>query len=290
MLDSDRIRIARGLFSLGATDEFDMIIESFSTLSGELATRAMMARQPGIRSNVFSRFSPIAATTRYTATRLMDFFARLQMIDWMNDMLSDLPDEESYRRRMYLGMAIKDFHVDVVSLMDSVAPALIQTNGQLKPKDKKALPGWPAIQRDSERSYRQDMPDDLLKLVDSTNRWLPTVKKVRDVLTHRDHQTLIFGKPSDGILFQVYEGIHTPRILDPVLLYSPGVVDFELYSAFIVAEILALFDDLGERMAVHLNVVLKATPPTLRMGNYKGLVHAMDRLQELLEQTGKQIG
>ena len=68
------------------------------------------------------------------------------------------------------------------------------------------------------------------------------------------------------------------------------MVDFELYSAFIVAEILALLNDLGERMAVHLNVGLKAAPPTLRMGNYKGLVHAMDRLQELLEQTGRQTG
>ena len=58
-------------------------------------------------------------------------------------------------------------------------------------------------------------------------------------------------------------------------------MDFELYSAFIVAEILALLDDLGERMAVHLNVGLKAAPPALRTGNYKGLVHAMDRLQEI---------
>ncbi len=116
-------------------------------------------------------------------------------------MLSDLPDDESYRRRMYLGMAIKDFHVDVVSLMDSVAPALIQINGQLKPKDKKTLPGWPDIQPGSNRGYRQNLPDDLRELVDSANRWLPTVKKVRDVLTHRDHHTLIFGKPSDGILY-----------------------------------------------------------------------------------------
>lgn len=286
MIELSRIRLARELFTLGATDEYDVVVESFSTLSGELTTRAMIARQPGFKSDAFSQYSAIAEATQYASTRLMDFFARLQLIDWMNHMLSDLPEEESYRRRMYLGMAIKDFHVDVISLLDSLAPALIQTNDQLKSKDKKSLPGWSDIQSDSKRSYRHNLADDLRQLVDSTNHWLPAVKKVRDVLTHRDHLKLIFGNPGDGILFQVYEGTHTPRILDPVLLYPQGknVVDFELYSAYVVAEILALLDDLGERMAAHLNVGLKAAPPTMRMGNYKGLAHAMDRLQQLLKQ------
>jgi hypothetical protein len=73
--------------------------------------------------------------------------------------------------------------------------------------------------------------------------------------------------------------------LQPVLLHPerPDVVDFELYSAFVVAEILALLNELGQQMAKRLGMKLRAQPLSMRYGNYKGPARGMDRLQRLLQ-------
>ena len=95
--------------------------------------------------------------------------------------------------------------------------------------------------------------------MDSTNRWLPAVAQIRNVLKHRDRLRLIAGAPSDGILFQFPGWTRSTPVLESVLLNSErtDVVDFELYSAFVLAEILALLNELGLRMAAHLGVKLR---------------------------------
>ena len=94
--------------------------------------------------------------------------------------------------------------------------------------------------------------------MDSTNRWLPEVTQIRDVLKHRGRLSLIAGDPSDGILFQLPGWRRSESVLlDPE---RTGLVGFELYSAFVLAEILALLNELVLRMAAHVGVKLMTEP------------------------------
>ena len=123
--------------------------------------------------------------------------------------------------------------------------------------------------------------------MDSTNRWLPAVTQIRDVLKHRDRLSLIAGDPSDGILFQLPGWTRSAPVLKSVLLDSErtDVVDFELYSAFVLAEIPALLNELGLRMAAHLGVKLRTEPLSMRYGNFKQPAYNMDRLQQMMRSS-----
>ena len=98
--------------------------------------------------------------------------------------------------------------------------------------------------------------------MDSTNRWLPAVTQIRDVLKHRDRLSLIAGDPSDGILFQLPGWPRSAPALESILLDPERTdpVGFELYSAFVLAEILALLNELVLRMAAHVGVKLMTEP------------------------------
>ncbi|MDP6451758.1 MAG: hypothetical protein QF898_00490 [SAR202 cluster bacterium] len=285
MIELNRIRKARGFLHLGKNDGYDLVIESFSILSEELQARAVKARE---HADAPSPYVPIAAATHFVTAKLMDLLARFEMVDWMAEELSQLSDRENIQRQIYLGLAIKDFHVDVFSLLDPLASALSLVSSGLNAETNRRLPGWTAIQ--SRKSggvgiHRQNLADDLCQFVDSTDRWLPTVTQIRDILIHRDRLKLIVGDPTDGILFQMPGWTRTRPVLQPVLLHPerPDVVDFELYSAFVVAEILALLNELGQQMAKRLGMKLRAQPLSMRYGNYKGPARGMDRLQRLLQ-------
>jgi hypothetical protein len=70
-------------------------------------------------------------------------------------------------------------------------------------------------------------------------------------------------------------------ILDNRLLRpdSYGVLDFSLYSAFVLAELMAFLDGLGNEIANHLGVVGDGIP-SIRVGNFKQIASSMDRLAE----------
>ena len=289
MIELDRIRMARGFFHLGTNEGYDLVTESFITLSAELQSRAVKTRDRGSASDSRSRYAPIAATTHFVTAKLLDLLARFEMIDWMNHELSKLPDEGTHQSRIYLGLAVKDFHADVFTLLDPLASALALVSGGLDTEKSRRLPGWTAIQlrkSGAAGAHRQNLADDFCKLVDSTDRWLPTVTQIRDILTHRDRLKLIAGKPSDGIFFQLPGWTRTTPILESVLLdpEQPDVVDFELYSAFVIAEILALLDELGQRMSRHLGVKLNKQSLSMRYGDYRWSAYGMDRLRKLIEQ------
>jgi hypothetical protein len=198
----------------------------------------------------------LSGSISYVSRRFSDLLMRLHEIAWMKEALAYDPTRDAFdlvsdpaaqRWRMFMALAIKDFHVDVGSFMDSLAPVLIQGAARLKAKDRTSLPGWADIQSDTKRSYRAALPANVLSIVDDTDGWWPAVKKTRDILTHRNHEKIVFGHPADGVLFQVYDRSMSARICLPAVTHrsSRHVVDFGLYSALILAELVTLLDDLG---------------------------------------------
>ena len=67
------------------------------------------------------------------------------MVDWMNRELSVLPYGENDQYRIYMDLAVKDFHVDVFSLLASQASAVALASRGLYSENNQRLPGLSAI-------------------------------------------------------------------------------------------------------------------------------------------------
>jgi hypothetical protein len=283
VVDSQIMKNARELFSLGTFHGEDELLISFECLGAELWTRALIARQVGEGFPESQRNADLASAFRYQSLRLSVLLARTWQIEWMKENVSASRKTDSGLWTVFAALAIKDFHIDISSVMDSIAPVVIQAKGSIKKKDTKKLPGFPDIQSGTRRSYREKIPEDILTAIDSSVRWWPTVKRIRDILTHRDHNKIVFGTPADGVLFQIYEDMHEPKIIEPNFLWPGGknVVDFELYAAFVIGEVLVLLDKLGKQIAFHLGFEEEGLTKSIRTGNFRGLVRSLDRLLEL---------
>jgi len=118
----------------------------------------------------------------------------------------------------------------------------------------------------------------------SLKRWKPHVKRIRNFLVHREHIKAVYGRPEDGLLFQVYEKakIDSPEIIQHALLYDKGnnVVVFKLYSALIISEVLWLLDEFSTWLDNKYGIDLACQPDSRRLGNFKELVESINLLEE----------
>jgi len=292
--DSSQLYRAKKLFALGNTT--DILFTSFEGLGAELGTRWRATDQAqklskSMREYVI-RIKELSEAIGYASDRFTDLLIRQQEIAWKkealayetkSDVFSQASDPKALVWQMYMGLAIKDFHVDVGSLMDALAPVVIQVESKLKSKDKRNLPGWADIQQGTNRSYRQQIPDDLRKVVDSTDRWWPSVKKVRHLLTHRKHDRIIFGNSEDGFLFQIYDPSRRPAVVLPQVLYRKGknVVDFDLYSGFVLVELVTLLDDLGNIIAPKLGIHINGISKMYQREVSKSIADSIERLIQM---------
>jgi len=249
--DSSIIRKAEGMV-IQTSDSGYAIQTSFEGLGAIINTIAqslkMIDKIQGKQNLKNSaRYKALSGAFSYSSKRLTDFLIRLQEIYWKKSILTykveantfaNPIDPRVYHYSNYLGLSIKDFHIDIISFMDSLAPVIIQSGLDLKPKDKKNLPGWADIEKNTKRNYRKELSKDLCTAIDSCERWLPLVKRIRHILTHREHQNIVFATPEEGLFFQIYDHEMQASIIIPEVLHVSGkdVVDFELYSAFIFSE------------------------------------------------------
>lgn len=279
LIDSQRIKRAIQLFS---SDRQTLLMTTYERLAVELAQRLIVSQQFKKVIHEFQRIGDLAAYFHYSSFRVSEVFLRLYQIQWMKETFKKTSDSRILWN-LFAALAIKDFHTDISSTMDSIAPVVIRTKGDIKQKDKKKLPGFPDIQSGTKRTYREKIPRDILVTIDSTDRWWPTVKDIRDLLVHREHNKIIFGQPTDGILFQIYESLDNPKILETPFLSKVGknIVDFELYSAFVMGELLVLLDELGRQIASHLGIAEEGLPHGYRSDNFQNLFSALNRLIDL---------
>ena len=296
-LDLSRLHRARKLFA--PNDSTDILVTSLEGLGVELGNRAMaIGKTQGLSTAMtefVTRAGTLSAAINYASHRLTEVMIRHRQIGWMRAMLAyetktdvfeQVSDPKAVSWRLFMGIAVKDFHIDISSLMDALALVLIQTGSKPVSMDKDRLPGWSDVR--NKKSYRQQLAHDLLVIIDSTNRWWPAVKEVRDLVTHREHDRIIFGNSEDGLLFQIYDGRRSPTMLLPQVLYPKGhnVVDFDLYSAFVIAEMVMLFDDLGTAIAPKMQIPQKGIARmSLRLVE-KSVAQSIERLIQLVGQSG----
>jgi len=258
MISIGTFRIAQTLCSVNNDEQTVTFTDSLENLYATLSTYLLAVKAARLPNLNYEHLNLLGHYLNYLSLRITDLTLRLQLMDWFwcKSWQEERQDELLFYA--YAPLFIKDFHIDVIAVMDAIAPIVILATQDLKEEDQTRLPGFPDILPESKRSYRQHLPDDLRAIIDETLRWYPQVKAIRDLLAHRDHLKLVYGLPSDGKLFQVYDKEKRPQIIDEVLLFKPGnnVVDFEKYASFIWAELLVLLHRLGQSVASHAKISL----------------------------------
>jgi len=294
-LDPSRVRRALSLF--GSSEHNDILCTTLEGLGAELGNMAAsICSVPGLNQSIKEKMEQaksLSGSISYVSRRFTDLLMRLQEIEWKKEALAYEPTRDGFdlitdptanHWRMFMALAIKDFHADIGSLMDALAPVVIQAAGELKDKDRTKLPGWADIQCGTQRSYRATLPSNLLSVVDNADGWWPAVKKVRNLLTHQDHEKIIFGHPSDGILFQVFDRKMAAKITLPAITYRKQghVVDFGLYSALVLSELISLLDDLGRVLGPMVGVNPDRAATMCLRGIPEAVYRSIERLLALL--------
>lgn len=296
MIELDRVKRVRSLVSLGDVMGSDIMETKFESLGNQVHLLAMMFNSTSKYEKEGGHFRSLAVLFRSVNFRLTDVFFRLSALELMRheyaqiseseriaDLIGPADHGDRWMWHMLIELAIKDFHADINSLMDSVAPLIISMNQELR--DPNWVPGFSQIRKDRWKEFRKQIPEQIKAIIDKTDSWWPEIQKVRDILIHHEHYRIVFPSLGydDSLLFQVYQGIGRPTILRPELKYPDGVnvIDFSLYSGFVLAGVLAFFEDLAEEISLQLKI--GSTTPSLRQNNFRPLASSLDRLASLYE-------
>ena len=135
--------------------------------------------------------------------------------------------------REFASVDIEHFHVELRSILDYVANIL----GNLARKPKQVRSGsfrelyqW----LDKNPGNRASLGEEATELVSSAS-WYYELRDIRDAILHHGASTLVFGSPTDGVLFQVHSGFQG-RINIDTLMWNENVVDFQLYAGLYFAD------------------------------------------------------
>ncbi len=283
LVDSAVLERARGLF-----EESELTHGLALNLSLNLMGAGILVKQStntdGETENDTSHLMAVLRATRVLTSRLSDLFTQLDQIYWLQSLRLEQDEPDSSRLSVYIELAIRSFHVLLASLMDNVPLLALQLDVPLSTKEWDRPPSFVAIIADSRGKRGCDVPTEIGHVVDSTQRWWRPVKRIRDALVHREHYLISFGDAADGILFQIYDATVEPKLSDPDLLWPTGhnVLDFRMYSAFVMSELLVFLQDLGDSANDYLEVGANRPGMIVGGGAHDELVGSID---ELLERT-----
>ncbi|MBC2734167.1 MAG: hypothetical protein HF981_07405 [Desulfobacteraceae bacterium] len=289
-LNQEVIRKAKGLIFPAAESEGTFRLNSiFFRLSAEMTTRMHSAFLRNASPS--DQFLSIQHSRYFenSISRFSDFLNRLNLIRWMHGTFESQTGDDSKYWHLFAGLAVKDFHTDLSSLMDSLAPVIITTTVGVDSlnHDASYLPGFSHLLPDRRRSFWQKLPSDIQSLIHNTADWWSPIKRVRDVLIHKEHIKIIFGNPEDGIWFQNYNPLvklSSPQIIaEETLCIANGgnqVIDFWKYAAFAFSELIVFSDALGEVLAEVLGGTSESLTECMLAFNCPQIVKALDDLSQ----------
>ena len=269
-MSNENIDRADAIFrNASATGELQ---SSFESLGNELRLRSLALRGSNLEHDPELDRSDLARYFASVSNRLSDVFARLLYLHWTEQkLIPEDSDQSQSTWAMFSSLGIKDFHADVASTMDSIAPVIIGSTIGLRGKDIRDLPRFALISDHSNSRNRKELPTDITVIIDSANQWWPAVKTIRDSVIHREHDRIIFGKLGDPLEFQIYDKSKKPLMIDPRLLVSRAhnVVDFKTYSAYVIGNLWILLDDIASVIGAHLGISVDRATPSFRWGSWE---------------------
>lgn len=284
MLEPNRERIERALQLFGTPQlgQPHSLTTAFECLGAEILVRhAMPSQLPSPPTNLAAQ-GQLARLFSYASLRLTDVFIRRGLVEFVRSQFASVFGEDAAGWYSFGALCIKDFHTDLGSLMDAVAPVILQACDCFDAQGEVRFPGFADIQRGTKRTFRSSLPTRVLETIDATEAWWPDVKLIRDTLTHREHHKIAFGGPAAGVLFQVYAPALSPKVVHPAFLWPTGqnVADFRRYSAYVLAEVLVFLEELGVALAEHLRLSRATLISSFRAGDFADVI---DPLRDMLE-------
>lgn len=140
----------------------------------------------------------------------------------------------------YTQLDIQTFHVEIRSIFDYLAASVVV----LSPKPKTMPTSFRGLLKWAENNPKRISPT-VRDLLLEQRDWFMDLRSIRDQLIHNGGQPIVFGKPSEGIQFQIYRPQHAPHIIQPGIMYNDNVAYFDRYAALIIARVLCFMENLA---------------------------------------------
>jgi len=166
----------------------------------------------------------------------------IKRLSWMREKAC----QDDYLRQMWMffaGVDIEIFHIELRAIMNYVAELISEyTNKKgVVPTSFRKLYQW--LPRNSEN--QKILGEDFTNLIVSA-KWFPDILNIRDMLIHQGAFTLVFGKPEDGILFQIYRDGYRELISKDFYILKENIASFERYAALYISQLLLFLEQFAK--------------------------------------------
>lgn len=182
----------------------------------------------------------------------------IHRLEWIRAQRIELGESLDYLWMQYTQLDIQTFHVEIRSLFDHLAAAIAVVGA--KPKT------MPMSFRE-QLEWCEKHPDRALRaLLREQKDWFKDLRTIRDQLVHRGNVPIVFGRPSEGILFQIYRPNRAPYVMRPGIMHNENVAYFDRYAALIISRLLCFAEDLAAvlrditELRVHCGCVSSSAP------------------------------
>jgi hypothetical protein len=190
------------------------------------------------------------------------------------------------RWNSYASLDIEEWHTQFRSLLDYVAKVI----RELAERKRQVSDSFTTLRERAAgttgdpQDFARKLGDDWLGLLKSAT-WYPQIISIRDETVHRGAQTIVFGEPSEGILFQVL-GNGGARLAqeEPNLMFNKNVVYFDRYAAYFMARLLTWLEQFAS--IAYSRMGMTESPGCLnRHFGFDVLVDWIDRVLALEQQA-----
>jgi hypothetical protein len=184
-----------------------------------------------------------------------DLWAIFTIVDrlWRTQQAAIRNEIEDSLWRSYSAVDINFFHIQVRSVMDTLATLISET------ADKRGqLPASFADLVSKLHRHSRRLDPRIVSILENST-WFYAARDVRDKIVHYNARTIIFGEPCDGILFQVFSKKFSPLIHDHRLMHNENTVIFDRYATVVIANLICLIEDIFDVLYLRYGVEKRLT-------------------------------
>lgn len=178
----------------------------------------------------------------------------IQRLEWMR-VAADSNEHIASNWHNYASADVEHWHVNFRSLLDYVSLVLLLLAG--RKVDKHSFRKLYGRCTSADANKRDGVlghigPDSVKLLLSAT--WFDGLRCVRDSIVHRGGHTLVFGGPSDGILFQVMGNRYQNLVSHEPWMFNDNVAYFDRYAAHLMAHLIVFLETFASIVAQRMGL------------------------------------
>ncbi len=255
MVSVDDIRRAKTLISIGDREQGSCLSSKLINLQTEIHISLAQRQKEETYQKVYQKLTAIIFG-------LWNICTLLERIEWTRQYALGNPDF-IHTWRNFVSVDIRQFHVEIISLIDYTAE-ILRITAKSPPclgsgRYYSDLYEWVAKNGPEKSKRVKKLGQGAADLVE-LNSWPKDLGVIRNVIVHGGSYALVFGEPRNGTLFQVYDiGRFPGRLGENTFLVNQHVADFELYSAFWLTRLFLFLEDFAAVVGESLKLTLPTT-------------------------------